>query len=142
MGRAAPPPPLSNGTSHSRRSTGSGGSYVGNGGHRAAGSGSTGSGGSDRASSITVKNIIANDLPPLPPSPAPRDHDQSTVRRGSAPQAGREPSDEYDDFDDPDYDTYHGSVPVQIRATEDELPESTMLDSVVLPAIASASGVL
>ncbi|EIN14348.1 kinase-like protein [Punctularia strigosozonata HHB-11173 SS5] len=134
IGRAAAPPlSPANGTGAARGPSTSG--VVGNGGHRAYGSGSSGdSEGSERASSITVK---PTELPPLPPSPAPH-HDQSTVRRGLAPaNAEREPSDEYDDYDD-DYDTYHGRVPVQTHGVVDELlPESTMLDSVVLPAIAS-----
>lgn len=56
----------------------------------------------------------------------------------------REPSDEYEDYGDQYQDTYpsrgaileegRGEVPL-----EDELPDTTMLDSVILPAIASVS---
>lgn len=45
----------------------------------------------------------------------------------------REPSDEYDDdFEDEE-------IHAQAQPVEDELPDTTMLDSVVLPAIASVS---
>lgn len=46
---------------------------------------------------------------------------------------GKEPSDEYDeDYEDED-------LPPPPPPVEDELPDTTMLDSVVLPAIASVS---
>jgi serine/threonine-protein kinase 24/25/MST4 len=94
-----------------------------------------------------------------------RDDHQATVRHGAAggQQASaasalssnsianrllhpeREPSDEYDDeFDDRYDDEVYvpregvGSV-VQGRHPEDDLPDTTMLDSVILPAIASVS---
>ena len=76
------------------------------------------------------------DLPPLPPSSptTPRKYDfQSTVRQaGNGNGISREPSDEYDeDYDDQD-DIHHGPPP-----SDDDLADTTMLDSVVLPAIAS-----
>ena len=56
---------------------------------------------------------------------------------------GREPSDE-DDYDDQYASTYPrgASIVEQKRDAEDddELPDITMLDSVILPAIASVSG--
>ncbi|KAI0076051.1 Pkinase-domain-containing protein [Panus rudis PR-1116 ss-1] len=79
------------------------------------------------ASSITAKG----DLPPLPSaSQTPKKADQqATVRHGGL---SREPSDEYDDdYEDQVPDT-RGHVPI-----DDDLPDTTMLDSVVLPAIAS-----
>ncbi|KAF7303118.1 Protein kinase domain-containing protein [Mycena kentingensis (nom. inval.)] len=123
-----------------------------NGTRRSDSSGSSGSGSYISSnSSITVKG----ELPPLPPSPAisrrvERDQ-QATVRHAPEPQRGshrsmqREPSDEYDDdYDDQYSDQYtaRGSTTqltekmnhVQI---EDDLPDTTMLDSVILPAIAS-----
>lgn len=79
------------------------------------------------------------ELPPLPSSnPAtPRKQDfQGTVR-----QAGnglsREPSDEYDD-DYEDQEDAHDAPP----PSDDDLPDTTMLDSVVLPAIASVCTVV
>ncbi|KAI0031248.1 kinase-like domain-containing protein [Vararia minispora EC-137] len=74
------------------------------------------------ASSTTAKG---DRLPPLPAG------DQSTVRHApdSPPQqrgAYREPSDEYDDFDD-----------ANDHPPDDELADTAMLDTVVLPAIAS-----
>ena len=80
------------------------------------------------------------ELPPLPGSnPAtPRKHDyQGTVRQGGNGNGySREPSDEYDD--DYDEDDIHGGPP----PSDDDLPDTTMLDSVVLPAIASVSNVV
>lgn len=82
------------------------------------------------ASSVTAKG----ELPPLPPSnPAtPKKYDfQGTVRQGGNGLT-REPSDEYDDdYEDQD-DVANGPPP-----SDDDLPDTTMLDSVVLPAIAS-----
>jgi hypothetical protein len=80
------------------------------------------------ASSITVQ---ADRLPPLSPSDrsTPRRlHQQATVRHGAVGSnegngLRREPSDEYDDLEN--------------HIPEDDLPDTTMLDSVVLPAIAS-----
>lgn len=102
------------------------------------------------ASSITAKG----DLPPLPPSaPAtPQKFDQETVRRmpGNGVDSKnnrnvqREPSDDYEDYDDQYLDTFppRGTAlqhePAQVPL-DDELPDTTMLDSVILPAIASVS---
>jgi hypothetical protein len=103
-------------------------------------------------SSITVKGD-ARELPPLPPSPASsrRVDQQATVRhmpetslRNSHHPVQREPSDEYDD----DYDDQYSDYSVRTSTTqvteklsqvqlEDDLPDTTMLDSVILPAIAS-----
>lgn len=133
-------PPLTwenNGTRRSDSSSGSGGSYI------------------STNSSITVKG----ELPPLPASPASarRVDQQATVRhmpegagsRNSHHSVQREPSDEYDDDydDDPYSDTYtaRGGSTTQLSEKmshvqlEDDLPDTTMLDSVILPAIASVS---
>lgn len=89
---------------------------------------------SSHASSITVK---ANH--PVPVQKAKEDTYEGTVRRaGGGPMTEkgtgvrREGSDEYDDYDR-DYEAY----PAGSHPAEDDLPDSTMLDSVVLPAIAS-----
>jgi serine/threonine-protein kinase 24/25/MST4 len=88
---------------------------------------------------------------PAPTPPGSR-FDQSTVRHappppppvssGSRTNTRRETSDEYDDYDD-GYDTYPSRVPPARQASPppsiDDLPDTTMLDSVVLPAIASVS---
>lgn len=121
-------PPLTwdyNGTTRSQTSSGSGSS--GNSGRRGLSSDSH----TSISSSITAKG---DQLPPLPPSapPTPKKYEpEATIRhgleKGSKKDAPREPSDEYDDFEDGDLET----------AQEDDLPDTTMLDSVVLPAIAS-----
>ncbi|KAJ7070697.1 kinase-like domain-containing protein [Mycena amicta] len=124
-----------------------------NGTRRSDSSGSSGSGSYvSTNSSITVKG----ELPPLPPSPAVsrRVDQQATVRhmpdnataRGSHHHTvQREPSDEYDDDYDDQYSDVHtarGST-TQLNEKmshvqlEDDLPDTTMLDSVILPAIAS-----
>jgi serine/threonine-protein kinase 24/25/MST4 len=56
----------------------------------------------------------------------------------------REPSDEYEDYNDEYADDYADRAePLQQKPTptqlEDELPDTTMLDSVILPAIATVS---
>ncbi|KAH6917074.1 STE/STE20/YSK protein kinase [Coprinopsis sp. MPI-PUGE-AT-0042] len=110
-----------------------------------------GSGGSIRSYS-TAKNVS---------SAAPRDSPRSsqfepeTVRTAHNPVAGsaprspvkshhsvREPSEEYDDYDDQYEDDYTAKLgAMQSKAEDlhldDDLPDTTMLDSVVLPAIAS-----
>ncbi|KAK7464463.1 hypothetical protein VKT23_006633 [Stygiomarasmius scandens] len=115
------------------------------------GSGSSGSSvrragsGSSYSSSITAKG----ELPPLPASPAGSrysDH-QATVRhmpsgipattgsKLSSRSVQREPSDEYDDYEDSLEDKMGN---VQLDEEEDiAAPDMAMLDSVVLPAIAS-----
>ncbi|KAH7886245.1 kinase-like domain-containing protein [Phlebopus sp. FC_14] len=91
------------------------------------------------------------ELPPLPASPQSSrsvgGYEQATVRH--MPSGGlnandkktsheREPSDE-DDYDDQYVDTYpRGATAIEKRdPEEDELPDTSMLDSVILPAIAS-----
>ncbi|KAJ3518018.1 hypothetical protein NLJ89_g140 [Agrocybe chaxingu] len=105
------------------------------------------------SSSITAKG----ELPPLPPSAGTPRFEQSTVRHmppspvertrtsptTAHPPPQRQPSNEYEDYDDQYVDTYssaktsmlhHKMQEVQI---DDDLPDTTMLDSVILPAIAS-----
>lgn len=135
-------PPLTwemgqNGTRRSAGSSDSSGSYRGT-TRRSAGSEA-----SSHSSSITVTATNKGELPPLPPSApnTPRKYDrQATVRHGNGEVAPngvgprREPSDEYEDYDGDLVDPY------EIQQTDrrlDELPDTTMLDSVVLPAIAS-----
>ncbi|KAF8203874.1 kinase-like domain-containing protein [Pholiota molesta] len=96
---------------------------------------------SSQNSSVTVKG----ELPPLPPPGSSR-FEQSTVRHMPPPEKSsvleRHP-DDYEDYDDQFVDTYSsakGSVihqKMQDMHVEDDLPDTTMLDSVILPAIAS-----
>ncbi|KAK2461538.1 hypothetical protein APHAL10511_006001 [Amanita phalloides] len=91
------------------------------------------------------------DLPPLPSGPAtPRRFNQNTVRHipvtdhvvpGIQRAIERERSDGYDD-----YEAYGGAYSAKVDGLrrqldeaqlDDELPDTTLLDSVVLPAIAS-----
>ena len=98
------------------------------------------------------------ELPPLPPPalPPPELDQQATVRHLPAGGAGsvgsrssqrtvqREPSDEYEVYDDqypepyPSHDEVLQQTLGQVQL-EDDLPDTTMLDSVILPAIASVS---
>jgi serine/threonine-protein kinase 24/25/MST4 len=119
-------PPLTwdyNSTPRSRASSGSGASISSANGSRRDPSAETDT---TVASSITAK---PDRLPALADRSTPRKHDQqATVRHGVAGSnegngVRREPSDEYDDLED--------------HLPEDDLPDTTMLDSVVLPAIAS-----
>ncbi|KIJ66445.1 hypothetical protein HYDPIDRAFT_174534 [Hydnomerulius pinastri MD-312] len=109
-------------------------------------------------SSIATKrtsgsSITKTELPPLPSSPqssrTPSVYEQATVRHmpsgGPIPSKTqgaheREPSDE-DDYDDQYVDTYpRGASIVQAKhepEDDEDLPDTTMLDSVILPAIAS-----
>nr|GAT61041.1 predicted protein [Mycena chlorophos] len=143
VGRSQNPvsgPPLTWENNGTRRSDGSSGSS-GSGGHSSYISSS---------SSITVKG----DLPPLPPSPAlsRRVDQQATVRRAHTPDqrashhaVKRELSEEYDD----EYDQYSDGYTARgsttnlsdkmshVQLEDDLLPDTTMLDSVILPAIAS-----
>jgi serine/threonine-protein kinase 24/25/MST4 len=113
-----------NNTTRSRGSSGSGASIAGTNGPRRGPSAES----DTVASSITVQ---ADRLPPLSPSDrsTPRRlHQQATVRHGAVGSnegngLRRESSDEYDDLEN--------------HIPEDDLPDTTMLDSVVLPAIAS-----
>lgn len=114
----------------------------------------SGSSGSSVKSSLSTKG----ELPPLPPftpmSPSRYSDHQATLR--NAPSGGvdpatpvkrtvqREPSDEYEDYGDQYVDAYqsHSEIVQEGRGQvplEDELPDTTMLDSVILPAIASVS---
>ena len=131
-------PPLTwenNGTSHS----------VSSGSTTRRGSGSSGS---SMKSSTTSKG----DLPPLPPSASSTpnkysDH-QATLRNAPGESAApkhnsiqREPSDEDEDYGEQYEDAYTSHIQEgrgQV-VLEDELPDTTMLDSVILPAIASVS---
>ncbi|KAG2070950.1 Pkinase-domain-containing protein [Suillus decipiens] len=117
---------------------------------------------SSSSSSITAKKVAGSsirsktELPPLPSSPPPVSaststrvpgaYEQATVRH--MPSGGpsidkptghkREPSDE--DYDNQYLDTYPRGASVHEKQDEpedDELPDTTMLDSVILPAIAS-----
>ncbi|TRM61607.1 kinase-like domain-containing protein [Schizophyllum amplum] len=98
---------------------------------------------SSRSSQATAKG----ELPPLPAQAqaSPRKFDtQSTVRHApiaKAAHAPREPSDEYDDYGDQYVDDdavdridekFSG-----VQLEDDDVADTTMLDSVILPAIAS-----
>ena len=104
-------------------------------------------------SSIATTVNAKGELPPIPgsaagpPTPSKRsgsyNSDQATIRHGNSANnvglgaratRGREPSDE---------DDYEGAYAVRNHLggdVDDDLPDTTMLDSVVLPAIASVSG--
>ncbi|KAF5385385.1 hypothetical protein D9615_001076 [Tricholomella constricta] len=132
-------PPLTWENNGTRRSDGSDSSF----------STRQGSGGSAKfVSSVNTKG----ELPPLPPSApqTPSSFSQSTVRHmppgtptskgGSQRTIQREPSDEYDDYDDQYVDYPAKPDPLQKLEDvqlDDDLPDTTMLDSVILPAIAS-----
>ena len=112
------------------------------------GSGSSGS-------STKFSTSAKGDLPPLPPSassaPSKFSDHQATVRNmpgeSVTPKNGptqRELSDEYEDYGEHYEDAYSSRSQIlqedRGEATlEDELPDTTMLDSVILPAIASVS---
>ncbi|PPQ64324.1 hypothetical protein CVT26_002207 [Gymnopilus dilepis] len=106
------------------------------------------SGSSSYNSSMATKG----DLPPLPP-PGTSNFEQSTIRHmpssveiqngHSSQTAEQHLIDEYDDYDDQYVDTYSSSKAgmlhqkMQEMHLEEDLPDTTMLDSVILPAIAS-----
>jgi len=78
-------------------------------------------------------------LPPIPPPPTKKYDVEATVKHALPKGSGtaratvqREPSDEYDDYDE-DFANHEG----QNGNGETELPDTTLLDSVVLPALAS-----
>jgi serine/threonine-protein kinase 24/25/MST4 len=78
-------------------------------------------------------------LPPIPPPPAKKYDIEATVKHAlpkgpvtAKAMIQREPSDEYDDYDE-DFVNHEG----QNGNGETELPDTTLLDSVVLPALAS-----
>ena len=120
-------PPLTwdyNKTSRSRGSSGSGQSIVGPNGPRKAPDAEA----DNAASSSTARAAGIQPLPSSERGSARRVDQQATVRHGvvggnEGNGVQREPSDEYDDLED--------------HLPEDDLPDTTMLDSVVLPAIAS-----
>ncbi|KAF8956093.1 kinase-like domain-containing protein [Flammula alnicola] len=101
--------------------------------------------GSSYTSSVTTKG----ELPPLPPSAGTPRFEQSTVRHMPPPTEVRtspvveQHPDDYEDYDDQFVDTYSSAKGSMIHQKmqdihlEDELPDTTMLDSVILPAIAS-----
>ena len=86
--------------------------------------------------------IIANksdNLPPLPPPPVKKYDVEATVKHALPKGSGtaratvqRESSDEFDDYDE-DFVHHEG----QNGIDDSELPDTTLLDSVVLPALAS-----
>ena len=78
-------------------------------------------------------------LPPIPPPPAKKYDVEATVKHALPKVSGtaraavqREPSDGYDDYDE-DFIHHEG----QNGNSDAELPDTTILDSVVLPALAS-----
>jgi serine/threonine-protein kinase 24/25/MST4 len=78
-------------------------------------------------------------LPPIPPPPAKKYDVEATVKHALPKGSGtaratvqREPSDEFDDYDE-DFTHHEG----QNGNGDTELPDTTLLDSVVLPALAS-----
>lgn len=86
--------------------------------------------------SITNKG---DPLPPIPPLPTKKYDLEATVKHALPKGSGtaratvqREPSDEYDDYDE-DFVNHEG----QNGNGDTELPDTTLLDSVVLPALAS-----
>lgn len=82
-----------------------------------------------QAASYVSSANSKKELPPSPTSTTKFDN-QGTVRQVNRQ---REPSDdEYDDYDEPNL-----HVRAHTGNGEDDLPDTTMLDSVVLPAIAS-----
>jgi serine/threonine-protein kinase 24/25/MST4 len=148
-------PPLTWENNGTQRSDGSGSSSPTT--RKGSSSGSSGSMNS-YSSSVTAKG----ELPPLPPSmpstpltpTSKRYGQQATVRNtpGSVDQDGtqrgarREPSDEYEDYGDQYLDEHRADSPSPrkqdnsqrlLSVEEDPLPDTTMLDSVILPAIAS-----
>ena len=120
-------------------SDGSGGSA-----RRNAASSSSSSSSTSNTSSLTAKG----ELPPLPATPKSYDQ-QATVR--NMPSSGnradlkikhKAPSDEFEDYGEDFLGTYSQSTiqqKIAPRPVEDDIPDTTMLDSVILPAIASVS---
>ncbi|KAF9011131.1 kinase-like domain-containing protein [Cyathus striatus] len=117
---------------------------------------SDGSGSSTRIASVSsVKyNSSSNmkgELPPIPPSTTQpsKPFDQDTVRHmpehppnATRHTVHREPSDEFDDYDSEYVDTYPRSTAIRqkvadVQLEDDDVPDTTMLDTVILPAIAS-----
>jgi len=78
-------------------------------------------------------------LPPIPPPPVKKYDVEATVKHALSKGSGiaratvqREPSDDFDDYDE-DFVHHEG----QNGSSEAESPDTTLLDSVVLPALAS-----
>ncbi|KAF8640957.1 hypothetical protein AX17_000603 [Amanita inopinata Kibby_2008] len=111
---------------------------------------------SSDSTKITSSIATKGDLPPLPPSApsTPKKSVQDTVRhmppgasdypahKNNQANGHREPSDEYEDYDEQYEGPYPAKGDVLHRQLEDahlddDLPDTTLLDSVVLPAIAS-----
>ncbi|KIY65960.1 Pkinase-domain-containing protein [Cylindrobasidium torrendii FP15055 ss-10] len=95
------------------------------------------------SSTITLTPAPAKgDLPPIPQTGSVRRYDQqATVRHTQLPSSGskssrREPSDDYDNYDD---QYANGDIEDKMNSThlDDDMVDTAMLDSVVLPAIAS-----
>lgn len=95
----------------------------------------------DHRQSIDQSSIAnkGDHLPPIPPPPAKKYDVEATVKHALLKGSGttratvrREPSDEYDDYDE-DFAHQEG----QNGNGDTELPDTTLLDTVVLPALAS-----
>jgi len=95
----------------------------------------------DQRQSIDRSPIInkGDHLPPIPPPPAKKYDVEATVKHALPKGSGtaratvqREPSDGYEDYDE-DFAHHEG----QNGNGDAELPDTTILDSVVLPALAS-----
>jgi len=104
-------------------------------------SNSTGTTAYDHRQSIDHPPIAnkGDNLPPIPPPPAKKYDVEATVKHALPIGSGtaratvqREPSDEYDDYDE-DFVHHEGKN----GNGDTELPDTTILDSVVLPALAS-----
>lgn len=83
-----------------------------------------------------AQNITSNRGQPVAPDYAIPQENHKSIQRGT--------SDEYEDYDDQYVDTYSAKTGVVQQKMadmhlEEDLPDTTMLDSVVLPAIASVS---
>lgn len=95
----------------------------------------------DHKQSIDYPSVAnkGDNLPPIPPPPAKKYDVEATVKHALPKGSGtaratiqRESSDEYDDYDE-DFVHHEG----QNGNGDTELPDTTLLDSVVLPALAS-----
>ena len=95
----------------------------------------------DRGHPVDLSPIAnkGDHLPPIPPPPVKKYDTEATVKHALPKGSGtaratvqREPSDEYEDYDE-DFANHEG----QNGIVEPELPDTTLLDTVVLPALAS-----
>ncbi|KZT08744.1 Pkinase-domain-containing protein [Laetiporus sulphureus 93-53] len=93
----------------------------------------------DRDVSESTRATSVSSRAGLPAAPAPKKTDQhATIRNGTGVRAVRQPSDEYEGYEGPDLDAFPTPMPANHHdVVDEELPDTTMLDSVVLPAIAS-----